>query len=66
MLRAVLRFHRAALAAVAGGVELDKVLGLAERAGIAKMKFLPEDEARLNEAPAALDAALAKLLRGQD
>ena len=66
MLRAILRFHRAALAAVAGGVELDKVLGLAGREGIAKMKFLPEDEARLLEAPAALDEALAKLLRGQD
>jgi V/A-type H+-transporting ATPase subunit A len=66
MLRAILRFHRAALAAVAGGVELDKVLGLAGREGIAKMKFLPEDEVRLNEAPAALDEALAKLLRGQD
>ena len=66
MLRAILRFHRAALAAVAGGDELDKVRGLAGREGIAKMKFLPEDEARLLEAPAALDEALAKLLRGQD
>ncbi len=66
MLRAVLQFHRAALKAVEDGVELDKVLGLAEREGIAKMKFLPEDEARLLEAPAALEAALARLLRGQN
>ncbi len=66
MLRAILRFHRAAVKAVEDGVELDKVLGLAEREGIAKMKFLPEDEARLGEAPAALEAALAKLLRGRN
>ncbi len=66
MLRAILQFHRAALKAVEDGVELDKVLGLAEREGIAKMKFLPEDETRLLEAPAALEAALAKLLRAQD
>jgi V/A-type H+-transporting ATPase subunit A len=66
MLQAILRFHRSALKAVEDGVDLDKVLGLAEREGIAKMKFLPEDEARLGEAPAALEGALAKLLRGQD
>ena len=66
MLGAILRFHRAAVAAVDGGIELDRVLGLAEREGLAKMKFLPEDEARLAEGPAALDAALARLVRGQD
>ena len=30
------------------------------------MKFLPEDEARLGEASAALDEAFAKLLRSQN
>ena len=66
MLRAILQFHRAAVKAVEDGVELDRIIRLPEREGIAKMKFLPEDESRLLEASAALEAALAKLGRGQE
>lgn len=66
MLRTILRFHRSALIAIEDGAELENVLALGVREGIAKMKFLPEEEARLLETSAAVDEAFGKLVRSRN
>jgi vacuolar-type H+-ATPase catalytic subunit A/Vma1 len=66
MLRAILRFHRSAQKAIEEGAELGNVLALGVREGIAKMKFLPEEEAGLTEIVAAVDEAFGKLARSRN
>ena len=60
MLKTIIRFHHAALAALEKGVELDGILGLQVREDIATMKFLPEDEDGL----LAVDTAVEEAFRG--
>ncbi|MDW7759627.1 MAG: V-type ATP synthase subunit A [Acidobacteriota bacterium] len=60
MLKTIIHFHHAALAALEKGAELDGILGLEVREDIATMKFLPEEEDGL----LAVDTAVEEAFRG--
>jgi len=62
MLKAILAFHHAALAAVERGASLDVVLELSVRDAIARMKYVPEGElARLDKISEEITKAFAGL-----
>ncbi|MGE5593609.1 MAG: V-type ATP synthase subunit A [Betaproteobacteria bacterium] len=62
MLKAILDFHHAALAAVERGANLDVVLELSVRDAIARMKYVPEsDVARLDKIGEEIAKAFAGL-----
>ncbi|HHY31567.1 MAG TPA: V-type ATP synthase subunit A [Firmicutes bacterium] len=62
MLKAILDFHHAALAAVERGASLDVVLELSVRDAIARMKYVPEGElARLDKISEEITKAFAGL-----
>jgi V/A-type H+/Na+-transporting ATPase subunit A len=60
MLKTIIHFHHAALAALEKGAELDGILGLEVREDIATMKFLPEEEDGL----LAVETAVEEAFRG--
>ncbi|MGE5588159.1 MAG: V-type ATP synthase subunit A [Clostridia bacterium] len=62
MLKAILDFHHAALAAVEQGASLDRILELPVRDAIARMKYVPEsDTARLDKIGEDVAKAFADL-----
>jgi len=66
MLRAILHFHRTAVRALDEGVELEPILALKTREGIAKMKFLSEEDMGSRDVAAETDEAFKNLRRIQD
>jgi len=62
MMKTILKFHHAALAAVDAGVSLDAILDLPVRDAIARMKYIPESEmARLDKVSDDITKAFASL-----
>lgn len=62
MMKTILKFHHAALAAVDSGVSLDAMLDLPVRDAIARMKYIPESEmARLDKVSDDITKAFASL-----
>jgi V/A-type H+/Na+-transporting ATPase subunit A len=66
MLKTIIHFHHAALAALEKGAELDGILGLEVREDIATMKFLPEEEDGLLAVDTAVEEAFRGLSGGGD
>jgi len=66
MLRTILHFHNSGLKALNQDVNLTKILSLAVREKISKIKFLPEEDTGILEAYMEVDTAFKELFRIQE
>jgi len=66
MLRTILHFHNLGLKALEEGKNLEEVTSLEVREKIAKMKFLPEEDASILEVYIEVDNAFKTLLQGEE
>jgi len=66
MLRTILHFHHCSQKSLEEGVDLDKILGLAIREEIAKMKYLPEDDVGVLEIYMEVDALFKELAQDKE
>jgi V/A-type H+-transporting ATPase subunit A len=66
MLRTIVHFHNSALQALEAGVDLEEIQYLEVREQIAKMKFLPEEDAQLLEVYIQIDKAFKNILKAKE
>ncbi len=66
MLRAILHFHHSAARALEEGIELEPILALKTREGIAKLKFLSEEDMESRDVAVETDEAFKNLRRIQN
>ena len=66
MLRTILHFHNSGLKALNQDVNLTKILSLAVREKISKIKFLPEEDTGILEAYMEVDTAFKELFKIQE
>jgi V/A-type H+-transporting ATPase subunit A len=66
MLRTILHFHNQGLRALEEGVDLEEILALKVRETIAKIKFLPEEDAGILDSYVEVDEAFKELLKNKE
>lgn len=66
MLRTILHFHNLGLKALSDGVDLEPIVSLPVREKIAKMKFLPEEEAEILEVYIEVEKAFKGLAKPKE
>jgi V/A-type H+-transporting ATPase subunit A len=66
MLRTIIHFHNSAIRALEDGVSLEEIQVLEVREQISKMKFLPEEDAKLLEVYIQIDLTFKNILKAKE
>jgi V/A-type H+-transporting ATPase subunit A len=66
MLRTIIHFHNSAIHALEDGVNLEEIQVLEVREQISKMKFLPEEDAKLLEVYIQIDLTFKNILKAKE